>query len=92
MNSYTMWFLYKFKEYSRDFLFYVVYIETVPVRQTISRQNYWEEWCRPWRLADLPPYHHPYLGNAQTKGIDDIPKPWVTPHALSLGVFTTQDE
>ena len=40
----------------------------------------------------LGSYHHPYLGDAQTKGIDVIPKPWATPHALSLGVLTTQDE
>jgi len=36
--------------------------------------------------------NHPYLGDAQTKGIDVIPKPWVTLHALGLGVLTTQDE
>ncbi len=35
---------------------------------------------------DLPPYHHPYLGDAQSKGINVIPTLWVIIHALGLGV------
>ena len=77
---------------SRDFVVYVFYVETVPVPQTISRQNHCEDQCRPWRPADLPPYHHPYLVDTQTKCIDVIPTLWVMPHALGLGVLTTQDE
>ena len=32
------------------------------------------------------PYHHPYLGNAQSRHIDVIPIPWAIIPALGLGV------
>jgi hypothetical protein len=35
--------------------------------------------------AGLPPYHHPYLGDAQTKGIDVIPISGAVIPALGLG-------
>ena len=70
--------------YSRYFLLYVFYVETVPDPQTAFANKLFAKPVSTMVSGRDAPYHRPYMGDARTKCIDLIPTPRAMTRALGL--------